>query len=468
MKKIILLIMLCFQFIGMAQNSINYKAIIKDGSGTIVANQTITVQLVVLEGVAQTNIYEESHTPTTDINGLIVINIGEGGFIFGDYTLINWQNGAHYLNVFIDIGSGFVDMGISEFKTVPYAIQAENAINADNATNAINAINVVNVPVHNHLGEIWLGTESLTINTNASSIGALNISNSSAGGDGMRITSAGVDGLYVASAGDDGVHVASAGDTGGVFIGTNSGVHAESSINSNPDLILGGTASTATGDDGIIASDPSFSSSDIFLKSNDAVVIRLDDDANEEGNFQIKNGDNTNIFDINEYGETNITGTYNLFGSTFIVPIFELLPFGDLTIAGSLTQNSDRRLKKDIEDLQYGLTEILQLQPKAYNWKNRENTNKSLGLIAQDVQLIIEEVVTAKDDEQKTLGISYIELIPVLINAIKEQQKIIENQDDKYSILSKENNLIKQRLNKIEALLINKNENIEMVNNNKK
>jgi len=202
-KQIItLLIVLSIAIPSIAQNGINYKAIIKDGSGNVLVNQSITIQLAVLEGVAQTNVYEESHTLTTDVNGLIIINIGDGGFVFGDYTMINWQNGAHYLNVFIDIGSGFVDMGISEFNAVPYAIQAENS------TNAITAINVINVPIHNHLGNIWLGTESLTINTSVSTTGVLNLNNSNAG-DGLRITSAGVDGVYVASAGDDGVHVAS-------------------------------------------------------------------------------------------------------------------------------------------------------------------------------------------------------------------------------------------------------------------
>lgn len=166
------------------------------------------------------------------------------------------------------------------------------------------------------------------------------------------------------------------------------------------DLILGGTANSTAGDDGILSSDPDYAGSDIFLRSNDAVVIELDYDDNETGQFEIKNGAGNLVFDVYESGNA--------------------------TLAGTLNQNSDRRLKKDIEILPYGLDEVLKLEPKFYNWKNREEEHKSLGLIAQEVKEVIKEIVTAKEDEQKTLSVSYIELIPVLVNAIKEQQEQIE------------------------------------------
>jgi hypothetical protein len=91
---------------------------------------------------------------------------------------------------------------------------------------------------------------------------------------------------------------------------------------------------------------------------------------------------------------------------------------GDVSVGGSVVHSSDRRLKKDITELPYGLKEVLKLQPKSYYWKNRAQEQKSLGLIVQDVQSIIGEVVTVQDDKDKTLGISYTELIPVLINTI--------------------------------------------------
>ena len=135
---------------------------------------------------------------------------------------------------------------------------------------------------------------------------------------------------------------------------------------------------------------------------------------------------------------------------------FTVYQSGNALLAGTLTQSSDRRLKKDIEDLNYGLSEILALSPKAYNWKNREQDYKSMGLIAQEVQSVIKELVHTADDENKTLSVSYTELIPVLIKAIQEQQVIIESQKLTISAQEQTNteqsDLLQVLLDRVEAL----------------
>lgn len=101
---------------------------------------------------------------------------------------------------------------------------------------------------------------------------------------------------------------------------------------------------------------------------------------------------------------------------------------GDVWAGGALVHSSDKRLKRDITRLEFGLEEVMKLKPKQYFWKNRDNQKQeSLGFIAQDVQGVIKNVVHQANDEQKTLSISYTELIPVLVNAIQEQQKQIES-----------------------------------------
>jgi len=89
-------------------------------------------------------------------------------------------------------------------------------------------------------------------------------------------------------------------------------------------------------------------------------------------------------------------------------------------------QTSDKRLKTNIKNLNYGLKEVLALQPVSYNWKEKPATENKIGLIAQDVKKIVPEVVTG-DEAREKLGMNYAELVPVLINAIKEQQKQIDN-----------------------------------------
>ena len=92
-----------------------------------------------------------------------------------------------------------------------------------------------------------------------------------------------------------------------------------------------------------------------------------------------------------------------------------------LQVQGKVIATSDRNAKHDIEPLHHGLAEVLRLQPVSFNWKSLANPKKSIGLIAQDVRPVIEEVVfDTQMGEDSRLGIAYDHLIPVLINAIQE------------------------------------------------
>jgi hypothetical protein len=107
-------------------DGINYKALIKDGAGNVVTNDLIVVQFQILQGGGMTNVYQETHTPTTDANGIVILNIGTGstGGVFAD---IDWGRDSHYLNVQINTGSGLINMGTTQFMAVPYALKSENS-----------------------------------------------------------------------------------------------------------------------------------------------------------------------------------------------------------------------------------------------------------------------------------------------------------------------------------------------------
>ena len=100
------------------------------------------------------------------------------------------------------------------------------------------------------------------------------------------------------------------------------------------------------------------------------------------------------------------------------------LRWDDVYATNGTIQTSDRRLKTNISDLKYGLKEVMALRPVSYNWKDKPNTNNKIGLIAQDTRKIVPEVVSG-DESKENLGMNYAELVPVLINAIKEQQQQI-------------------------------------------
>ena len=97
---------------------------------------------------------------------------------------------------------------------------------------------------------------------------------------------------------------------------------------------------------------------------------------------------------------------------------------GSATLAGDLTVNSDARLKSNIVTLGSTLSKLLLIDGKSYTMKSNENVEK-IGLLAQDVLAAFPELVKKGGDEEGTLSVNYQGLIPVLINAIKEQQEQI-------------------------------------------
>jgi hypothetical protein len=86
---------------------------------------------------------------------------------------------------------------------------------------------------------------------------------------------------------------------------------------------------------------------------------------------------------------------------------------------------SDARLKENIQDLNYGLGEIMKLRPVSYNWKTGAKYTK-LGLIAQETEKIIPEVVSKPEEKDGYYGLMYSDLIPVLIKATQELNAKVE------------------------------------------
>jgi hypothetical protein len=96
---------------------------------------------------------------------------------------------------------------------------------------------------------------------------------------------------------------------------------------------------------------------------------------------------------------------------------------GNMTIGGTLTENSSIRYKDNIETVKYGLDKVLQIRGVTYTKK--DTGLKELGLIAEEINEILPEVVL-KNEEGEPDSVSYGRITAVLIEAIKEQQKQIE------------------------------------------
>ncbi|WP_411894865.1 tail fiber domain-containing protein [Winogradskyella sp. A2] len=118
-------IILFISFLSFSQNNtINYKALVKDNTGNILSSQTIDIRFTIFSDANQ--VYQETHNTSTDVNGIAIVNIG-AGTTSDNFSAINWSGGTTSLRTEIDSGTGFVDLGTTEFKSVPYALHTLNS-----------------------------------------------------------------------------------------------------------------------------------------------------------------------------------------------------------------------------------------------------------------------------------------------------------------------------------------------------
>ncbi|MEW5675006.1 tail fiber domain-containing protein [Flavobacterium enshiense] len=109
---------------------------------------------------------------------------------------------------------------------------------------------------------------------------------------------------------------------------------------------------------------------------------------------------------------------------------------------------SDIRAKKDITPMKYGLKEIMKLSTISYKLKDDPFQDKKIGLIAQEVNQFVPEASKTEDMKKNEKGefekvqlekirVSYVNLVPVLIKAVQEQQATIEALEKRLSALEK-------------------------------
>jgi len=94
--------------------------------------------------------------------------------------------------------------------------------------------------------------------------------------------------------------------------------------------------------------------------------------------------------------------------------------------ANNVVQLSDQRLKTNIEPLRNVISSIKQINGVKFNYKTDPSNKKSIGLIAQEVEKVFPELVITDNTEDKIKSVSYSNMVGVLVEAVKEQQKMIE------------------------------------------
>ncbi len=121
-----------------APQGITYQAVARDFTGEELANQAITVRMSIISGSSGGDVqWIENHSNiTTNRFGLFTLTIGQGtreGGLQDEFSDIQWGDGVHYLKVeikFRDEGE-YLNMGITQFMSVPYALFAEYAASGE-------------------------------------------------------------------------------------------------------------------------------------------------------------------------------------------------------------------------------------------------------------------------------------------------------------------------------------------------
>jgi hypothetical protein len=133
MKKIITIcaaILMTASVFAQAPEKMSYQAVVRDGSNNLVSSTSVGMQISLLQGSSSgTAVYVETQTPTSNVNGLVSIEIGSGTVVSGTFNTIDWANGPYFIKTETDPtgGTAYTIAGTNELMSVPYALFSANA-----------------------------------------------------------------------------------------------------------------------------------------------------------------------------------------------------------------------------------------------------------------------------------------------------------------------------------------------------
>ncbi|OFY09563.1 MAG: hypothetical protein A2W93_00265 [Bacteroidetes bacterium GWF2_43_63] len=444
----------------MAQSpeAFNYQAVARDAAGDVMSNQAIGIRVSLHNGSAAGAVdYSETFTPTTNEFGLFTLSVGTGTPVTGQFDTLHWDVAQYWLQVEMDPAGGvaYADMGTSQLLSVPYAMYASKGVWEKMGTSAVYmdgrvgigttspsaALDVVRND-NNTNSQIWVkqtgtGDASIGFNTPAGSwgiatdqddFGKLKIGNSAFASSSPQMTfdMNGHIGMGTTTpTSTSKLHVASTNRYAGYFTSDSvsyltHAVHAEYK---------------ATSIDGIA----------VYGKSTPADFYGYGGyfEGGYRGVFGYSYGTGSGYIGVRGIAETSGTGTvYGVFGSASGATgtPYGVYCSGNGGYTGTWLAVSDSKFKKDVTNYSGALENIMKLRTVSYNMKTEEypfmgfSSGLQIGFISQEVKEIFPTLVEKgahpgaekEDAEVEYLGMNYIGLVPVLVNAIQEQQQQIE------------------------------------------
>jgi len=192
-----------------------------------------------------------------------------------------------------------------------------------------------------------------------------------------------------------------------MVISTNGSVQKGMRIDSSGNVILGSNTST-TANNVLNLWSPTSTLNGIYMQKNGQVEVQMGFKASTNTDFYIGTGSST-------------LGTYGVYLAN---------------TGNSWTSVSDERQKDIIEPIENALTKVNTLRTVIGKYKHDADGVRRSFLIAQDVQAVFPEAVKVQEDEEALLGLSYTDVIPLLVASIKELKAINDTQAETINALT--------------------------------
>jgi hypothetical protein len=194
---------------------------------------------------------------------------------------------------------------------------------------------------------------------------------------------------------------------------------------------------SVTANAGVVVDNITIDGTEIDLSSGSLTIdvaadITIDADGGDimfaDGGTNVINlgiGDSNAIFNT-QVSDKDFIVKGNDGGSTITAMTLDMSAAGAATFNDDVTAFSDKRLKTDISNIENGIEKVMQMQGVYYKRNDQDDAKTKVGVLAQDMEAIVPEVVLTADDEMQTKSVDYGKLTAVLIEAIKDLKAEID------------------------------------------
>jgi hypothetical protein len=143
---LLLFLLATVSILAQTPEKMSYQLVLRGASNTLLTNQQVGIQISILQTtITGSAVYIETQTATTNINGLVSLEIGTGDSL-DNFSAIDWSAGPFFIKTATDAsgGSNYTIIGTSQLMSVPYALYAKTAGNDELKENTANkSTNVV-------------------------------------------------------------------------------------------------------------------------------------------------------------------------------------------------------------------------------------------------------------------------------------------------------------------------------------